>query len=153
MKYVCLNIRLPPRCTRTDTLFPYSTLFRSKLGPEARCSGIPQVIAAMKQPARSSHRLISLKVAFLKPLLTCAALLVGGSAGREGPTVQVSAALITRVHQMLKLPVRSSVLVAGGAAGGAAGFNPTPAGVAFAIEQIGRTACRERVGQQGDVAG
>src|SRR3546814_5248940 len=86
MKYVCLNIRLPPRCTRTDTLFPYSTLFRSKLGPEARGSGIPQVIAAMKQPARSSHRLISLKVAFLKPLLTCAALLVGGSAGREGPT-------------------------------------------------------------------
>src|SRR3546814_15852838 len=98
MKYVCLNIRLPPRCTRTDTLFPYSTLFRSKLGPEARGSGIPQVIAAMKQPARSSHRLISLKVAFLKPLLTCAALLVGGSAGREGPTVQVSAALMTRVH-------------------------------------------------------
>src|SRR3546814_8150847 len=27
-------IRLPPRSTRTDTLFPYTTLFRSK---EARC--------------------------------------------------------------------------------------------------------------------
>lgn len=107
-----------------------------KLGPEARGSGIPQVIAAMKQPARSSHRLISLKVAFLKPLLTCAALLVGGSAGREGPTVQVSAAIMTRVHQMLKLPVRSSVLVAGGAAGVAAAFNTPLAGVAFAIEEL-----------------
>src|SRR3546814_3017875 len=25
----CLNIRRPPRSTRTDTLFPYTTLFRS----------------------------------------------------------------------------------------------------------------------------
>src|SRR3546814_15698285 len=32
-----LMIRRPPRSTRTDTLFPYSTLFRSVLGvPEAR---------------------------------------------------------------------------------------------------------------------
>src|SRR3546814_6713732 len=27
-----LMIRRPPRSTRTDTLFPYTTLFRSKLG-------------------------------------------------------------------------------------------------------------------------
>src|SRR3546814_20247025 len=26
-------IRRPPRSTRTDTLFPYTTLFRSRLGP------------------------------------------------------------------------------------------------------------------------
>src|SRR3546814_15470242 len=30
-------IRRPPRSTRTDTLFPYTTLFRSKC--PARCSG------------------------------------------------------------------------------------------------------------------
>src|SRR3546814_12435634 len=28
-----LMIRRPPRSTRTDTLFPYTTLFRSELGP------------------------------------------------------------------------------------------------------------------------
>src|SRR3546814_12399789 len=28
-----LLIRRPPRSTRTDTLFPYSTLFRSKMPP------------------------------------------------------------------------------------------------------------------------
>src|SRR3546814_3660065 len=28
-----LMIRLPPRATRTDTLFPYTTLFRSALPP------------------------------------------------------------------------------------------------------------------------
>src|SRR3546814_4932842 len=31
--FVCLRIRLPPRSTRTDTLFPYTTLFRSPTGP------------------------------------------------------------------------------------------------------------------------
>src|SRR3546814_16320492 len=29
--FVCLRIRLPPRSTRTDTLFPYTMLFRSAL--------------------------------------------------------------------------------------------------------------------------
>src|SRR3546814_19446308 len=40
MKYVFLFFltkRLPPRSTRTDTLFPYTTLFRSEgNGPEER---------------------------------------------------------------------------------------------------------------------
>src|SRR3546814_6634217 len=31
-----LMIRRPPRATRTDTLFPYTTLFRSRLGGERR---------------------------------------------------------------------------------------------------------------------
>src|SRR3546814_7383697 len=30
-------IRRPPRSTRTDTLFPYTTLFRSPLGGSRRC--------------------------------------------------------------------------------------------------------------------
>src|SRR3546814_8003187 len=30
--FFCLMIRRPPRSTRTDTLFPYTTLFRSSLG-------------------------------------------------------------------------------------------------------------------------
>src|SRR3546814_17134137 len=29
MLFLCLMIRQPPRSTRTDTLFPYTTLFRS----------------------------------------------------------------------------------------------------------------------------
>src|SRR3546814_3710342 len=29
MLFFCLMIRRPPRSTRTDTLFPYTTLFRS----------------------------------------------------------------------------------------------------------------------------
>src|SRR3546814_5000877 len=37
-------IRRPPRSTRTDTLFPYTTLFRSIL-IEGAIDGLPQVIA------------------------------------------------------------------------------------------------------------
>src|SRR3546814_3951632 len=37
-----LMIRLPPRSTRTDTLFPYTTLFRSRQSPvHARGGGGP----------------------------------------------------------------------------------------------------------------
>src|SRR3546814_19881540 len=32
-------IRRPPRSTRTDTLFPYTTLFRSCTGTQSSCSG------------------------------------------------------------------------------------------------------------------
>src|SRR3546814_15289486 len=44
-------IRRPPRSTRTDTLFPYTTLFRSKRGTEMRrsislCGLLPLLLAA-----------------------------------------------------------------------------------------------------------
>src|SRR3546814_2852900 len=54
MLFVVLMIRRPPRSTRTDTLFPYTTLFRSmKSGPtlkgctEYPCFFIPCIIAAV----------------------------------------------------------------------------------------------------------
>src|SRR3546814_16826153 len=31
VSFLCLILRRPPRSTRTDTLFPYTTLFRSPL--------------------------------------------------------------------------------------------------------------------------
>src|SRR3546814_20330143 len=34
--FFCLMIRRPPRSTRTDTLFPYTTLFRSHAAAGAR---------------------------------------------------------------------------------------------------------------------
>src|SRR3546814_6356949 len=56
-------IRLPPRSTRTDTLFPYTTLFRSNAGAakamnQARANGHRrQRIALLKsdQPAKSKR--------------------------------------------------------------------------------------------------
>src|SRR3546814_20088172 len=37
-------IRLPPRSTRTDTLFPYTTLFRSPLAPMVNSSAFQRVV-------------------------------------------------------------------------------------------------------------
>src|SRR3546814_20327225 len=48
--FVFLMIRRPPRSTRTDTLFPYTTLFRSRLlhGAEGGAGG--QVRASARRP-------------------------------------------------------------------------------------------------------
>lgn len=105
--------------------------------PEARGSGIPQVMAAGHNPTASAlGPLISLRTAAAKFIGTLAMLLGGGAVGREGPTVQISAALMVAVHRWLRVPVNAGVIIAGGAAGVAAAFNTPLAGVAFAIEEL-----------------
>ena len=104
--------------------------------PEGKGSGIPQVIAATGKPEDSLDTLISLRVGIAKLLMTAAGLLAGASVGREGPTVQVSAAVMARVHRLFRVPITSGVIIAGGAAGVAAAFNTPLAGVAFAIEEL-----------------
>src|SRR3546814_3455687 len=62
-----LMIRRPPRSTRTDTLFPYTTLFRSRADPLRQRLGVAergQVRQALGreqrqpgQPAHEGHRL------------------------------------------------------------------------------------------------
>ncbi|AOH86734.1 chloride channel protein [Sphingomonas panacis] len=105
--------------------------------PQARGSGIPQVIAASRTPERSSlGPLVSLRTALAKIAMTVVMLFAGASVGREGPTVQVSAAIMIAVHRLLRVPITAGVLIAGGAAGVAAAFNTPLAGVAFAIEEL-----------------
>lgn len=104
--------------------------------PEGKGSGIPQVIAATDNPESSLGTLISLRVGIAKLLMTAAGLLAGASVGREGPTVQVSAAIMARVHRFFRVPVTAGVIIAGGAAGVAAAFNTPLAGVTFAIEEL-----------------
>src|SRR3546814_13803742 len=45
-------IRRPPRSTRTDTLFPYTTLFRSESSPLAG-EGYEALASALREPTRS----------------------------------------------------------------------------------------------------
>src|SRR3546814_18705127 len=53
-------IRRPPRSTRTDTLFPYTTLFRSAAVTATECSDLLRVYAVANRPALTaaepSHR-------------------------------------------------------------------------------------------------
>src|SRR3546814_4187888 len=58
-------IRRPPRSTRTDTLFPYTTLFRSRLGQRPRVADAgrapvthqieTQFVQVLGQPGRSEE--------------------------------------------------------------------------------------------------
>jgi H+/Cl- antiporter ClcA len=107
-----------------------------RAAPETVGSGIPQVIAATSNPARAYRTLISMRAAGVKFLLTLAALAAGASVGREGPTVQISAAIMAWFHKLLRVQMRASMIIAGGAAGVAAAFNTPLAGVAFAIEEL-----------------
>jgi H+/Cl- antiporter ClcA len=107
-----------------------------RFAPLAKGSGIPQVMAATKNPEGSLATLVSARAAVAKFFLTIGGLLVGASVGREGPTVQIAAAIMGRMHRVLRVPLRSSVYIAGGAAGVAAAFNTPLAGVAFAIEEL-----------------
>lgn len=108
----------------TPLLFVLVAGVTRRLAPNARGSGIPQVIAASKQVRQSSGQsLLDLLTAGLKLGLTIAVLFGGASVGREGPTVQVSAALMVGIHRLLRVPITAGVLIAGGAAGVAAAFN------------------------------
>lgn len=121
----------------TPALFALVVYVTNRWVPAARGSGIPQVIAAAGDPQREAGGpLVSVRTALAKVGLTLVMLLGGGSVGREGPTVQLSAAVMVWVSRVLRVPVGAGVLIAGGAAGVAAAFNTPLAGVAFAIEEL-----------------
>jgi H+/Cl- antiporter ClcA len=113
-----------------------------RFAPEAAGSGIPQVIAAAEQrwTGRWGGQRVTLKTAGWKVILGAALLVCGASLGREGPTVQVSAALMRALTRGLKGgPGRRSMIIAGGAAGVAAAFNTPIAGVVFAVEELAKS--------------
>src|SRR3546814_13434906 len=53
-------IRRPPRSTRTDTLFPYTTLFRSEAAAQLRGAGICPRFIRSKASIAASRRASSL---------------------------------------------------------------------------------------------
>jgi len=121
----------------TPLLFLMIAAVTRSFAPASRGSGIPQVIAASRDPGgETTAGLLSIRTAFAKLALSIAALLGGASVGREGPTVQVAAAAMTQVHRLFRVRVTPGVLIAGGAAGVAGAFNTPLAGIAFAIEEL-----------------
>ena len=104
------------------------------MAQEAKGHGVPEVMQALiLRGGRIRARVAAAKI-------TASALCIGtgGSAGREGPIIQVGAALGSSIGQVLRLSdERIRNLVACGAAAGiAATFNAPIAGVAFAIEVL-----------------
>ncbi len=109
----------------------------------AEGSGIPQTIAAIRMQDDSRRdAVLSLRVALGKMLLTCIGLAGGASVGREGPTVQVGAALLYNLRRLVRFPrhlMERGLIIAGGGAGVAAAFNTPLAGIVFAIEEMARS--------------
>jgi CIC family chloride channel protein len=106
----------------------------SRWSPEAKGGGIPEVMEAIALHGGRIHP----RVAPAKIIASALTIGAGGSAGREGPIVQVGAALGSLVGHFFHLSTeRVRMLVACGAAGGiAAAFNAPIAGSIFALEVI-----------------
>src|SRR3546814_18743459 len=73
-----LMIRRPPRSTRTDTLLPYTTLFRSLLGEDARRV---QPVFVTVDPERDTPQAMARYVAAFHPAIV----------GLTGPPEQIEA--------------------------------------------------------------
>ncbi|MDR3498140.1 MAG: chloride channel protein [Parvibaculum sp.] len=107
--------------------------------PNAGGSGIPQAIAARALTDQAERaKLVSIRVAVGKVLLTLLGLLVGASTGREGPTVQVGASIMSAIGGM-SAKRQPGLILAGAAAGVAAAFNTPLAGIVFGIEEMSRS--------------
>lgn len=124
----------------TPAGFALSAYLAMRFFPNAQGSGIPQAIAARHLKVEEDRgRLLSLRIAFGKILLTVFGLLCGASIGREGPTVQVGASIMLAVGRFGGMAQARGLILAGSAAGIAAAFNTPLAGIVFAIEEMGRT--------------
>ncbi|WP_242016635.1 chloride channel protein [Pseudanabaena cinerea] len=105
-----------------------------KFASEASGSGIPQVKAALGYVPIA----LNLRVAIVKIMSTILALGSGLALGRQGPTVQIGAAIAGQVSQWIPTSpeYQRQLIAAGAAAGLAAGFNAPIAGVLFVIEEL-----------------
>jgi H+/Cl- antiporter ClcA len=119
--------------------FVLSAWLARRFFPGSQGSGIPQAIAArhMKDTV-ARGKLLSLKLTFGKIFLTLFGMACGASIGREGPTVQVGAAILLQAGKIGRMMGERGLILAGAAAGVAAAFNTPLAGIVFAIEEMGR---------------
>ncbi|MCA9523044.1 MAG: chloride channel protein [Myxococcales bacterium] len=101
---------------------------------EAGGHGIPEVMESLTR----SYGMIRGRVVWGKAIATALSVGSGGSVGREGPIVQVGAAIGSVLAQWLRVtPDRVRMMVGCGAAGAiAATFNAPIAGVLFTVEVI-----------------
>lgn len=105
-----------------------------KFASEARGHGVPEVMNAV---ARLGG-IIRPRVAAAKTVASAICIGSGGSAGREGPIVQIGSAIGSTVGQVFRMSgERVKILVGCGAAAGiSAVFNAPIAGVIFSLEII-----------------
>ena len=102
--------------------------------PEAKGHGVPEVMDAIYY----GKGVIRPVVAAVKSLASAISIGSGGSVGREGPIVQISAAFASWLGVTARVSrwQRATLIAAGGGAGIAATFNTPIGGVLFAVEVL-----------------
>jgi len=101
---------------------------------EAKGHGVPEIMEALIfRGGRIPNR-----VAAVKAVASSICIASGGSSGREGPIVQVSASLASTIGKIFKIKDRGmkTLVAAGAGAGIGATFNAPIAGALFAVEVI-----------------
>lgn len=137
--FVSYNHLLP--LAISPLMFALAAWLTARFCPSAAGSGIPQTIAArVAESPEERQYLLGPQVIFGKIAFTVLGLLGGASIGREGPTVQIGAALLYlgATFGNMSAEMARSLIVAGAAAGVAAAFNTPLAGIVFAIEEMAR---------------
>ncbi|WP_144282661.1 chloride channel protein [Chryseobacterium echinoideorum] len=118
-----------------------------EFAPNAKGSGIPQVMAAVELANPKEHRkirsLLSLKIIIFKILSSVVLVIGGGAVGREGPTIQIAGSIFRKVNEYLpdwwpKIS-KKNMIMTGAAAGLAAAFNTPLGGIVFAVEELSKT--------------
>ncbi len=101
---------------------------------EAKGHGVPEAIYALRRRGGRGRP----RVVFVKSVASAFTIGTGGSAGTEGPIIQIGAAVGSSIGQLFKVtPAYLKTLAAAGAAGGmAAVFNAPIAAVIFAMEVL-----------------
>jgi len=93
--------------TATPFLFILAAYIVVNFGPDAKGSGIPQVLEAIshtknKQFEDKNNPLVSIRTAIFKILSSLVGFIAGASIGREGPTVQISSSIFSWVSHKMK---------------------------------------------------
>jgi H+/Cl- antiporter ClcA len=118
-----------------------------EFAPNAKGSGIPQVMAAVELANPKEHTkirsLLSLKIIFFKIISSVVLVIGGGAIGREGPTIQIAGSVFRKVNEYLpgwwpKIS-KKNMIMTGAAAGLAAAFNTPLGGIVFAVEELSKT--------------
>lgn len=118
-----------------------------EFAPNAKGSGIPQVMAAVELANPKEHKkirsLLSLKIIVFKIVSSVVLVIGGGAIGREGPTIQIAGSVFRKVNEYLpdwwpKIS-KKNMIMTGAAAGLAAAFNTPLGGIVFAVEELSKT--------------
>ncbi len=113
------------------------TFLVTRYFPEAAGSGIPQALSIGKVTSDTKLKILFYPRLIISKYITIVAgTLFGATIGREGPTIQIGATILSFSAKHLTINQRKTLLKIGAAAGLAAAFNTPLGGIVFALEEL-----------------